>query len=104
MDVGTQKNHLRLIWDGKTYRGEGSILGKKIRKSLKIRSKSKRKLAQDVLDAMFNEEYMKGLARQKAQQSKLFSDAAFEYMEAKGYNRYADYVEKILQILGPHAR
>lgn len=47
---------------------------------------------------------MKGLARQKAQQSKLFSDAAFEYMEAKGYNRYADYVEKILQILGPHAR
>ncbi len=95
------KDHLELIWDGKTYCGKGSIHGKRIRRSLKIRSESKEKLAQQVLDALFEEEYLKGLERKKVKKTILFSTASTNYMKEFGFNRYAAYLGKILLIIGP---
>ncbi len=95
------KDHLELIWDGKTYRGKGSIHGKRIRTSLNVRSESKKILAQRVLDALFEDEYLKGLERKKAKETILFTTASINYMKEFGFNRYAAYLEKNLSILGP---
>ena len=99
-----QENHLELLWDGKTWRTKGFILGKRIRKSLKIRSRTKEKLAKRALDILFENEYTAGLERRKIKQSQLFSTAAIGYMKEINYNRYTDYLPKILEILGPLSR
>lgn len=96
-----QKDHLKLFWDGKTWRTEGYIFGKRIRKSLRIRSESKKNLAKRALSILFDEEYMAGREREKLKGSMLFSTAAIGYMKAKKYNRYTDYIPKILDVLGP---
>jgi integrase len=99
-----QSNNIRLTWDGQTYRGDGYVLGKRIRKSFKIRSKSQEKLARKAIDHLFQQEYIKGLERNKVNDTALFSTAALNYIIETGYNRYAAYLEKILMILGPTVR
>ena len=96
-----QTDHIELIWDGKTYRAKGFIHGKRIRRSLKIRSESKEKLARKVIDTLFEEEYLKGLQRNKLKETILFTTASINYMKEFGFNRYAAYLSKILSIIGP---
>jgi integrase len=98
------KDHLNLFWDGKTWRAEGHVLGKRIRRSLKIRSKAKKQLAEEVVNRLFEVEYKAGLERQKVKHSPLFSTVAMNYMKGKGYNRYSAYIPKILEVLGPTPR
>lgn len=99
-----QKDHLKLFWDGRTWRTEGYIFGKRIRKSFRIRSQSKKRLAERALSLLFDEEYMAGRKRERMKRSMLFSTASIGYMQAKGYNRYTDYIPKILEVLGPDPR
>lgn len=99
-----QKGHLEVFWDGKTWRVKGSVLGKRIRKSLRIREESQKKLAERAAELLFKEEYLKGVEREKVKFSPLFSTTAMNYMKARGYNRYVDYADKALQIIGPDMR
>ena len=74
-----QKDHLKLFWDGKTWRTEGYIFGKRIRKSLRIRSESKKELAKRALSILFDEEYMAGREREKLKGSMLFYGGDWVY-------------------------
>lgn len=99
-----QTQHLRVFWDGKVWRAEGYILGKRIRKGLGIRAPDKEKLARKAADKIFENEYLAGLARKNTESTPLFATAAINYMTEFGYNRYANYLDKILTIIPAAAR